>query len=143
MNRVEVTIAPPSRKLSQNAPCTKLSKKRPGEISRCAAYGAAKAAINKAQKQGVTFPLKPLVRVSAVWYQGSRPGIDAYKPLDVFNGWGSLKWAIDGIVDAGLIAADSHDVLDSGSMTFLRTAKEHQGKSQVVLTFEEVGHERA
>lgn len=59
-----------------------------------------------------------------------------YRPLDAGNAVGTLKAAIDGCVDGGLLAGDSHTELQWGACILHRNAKRHQQRSCVVLTFE-------
>lgn len=76
-------------------------------------------------------PLPALV--SAVFYQGATKD-RRYRPLDVGNAITSLKHAIDGLVDAGLLPNDGHKWLNWGSVALFRGAKQHQGRAEVVLT---------
>jgi hypothetical protein len=73
------------------------------------------------------------VRISADFYCG--PTLyPRYRPLDIGNAIGSLKAAVDGLVDAGMSATDSHRDVVWGDVRLLRAKKEHQGRACVVLT---------
>lgn len=50
--------------------------------------------------------IKGAVRVEIVWNMA--PDKNAYHPLDIQNAIASLKAAMDGVVDAGVIEKDSH-----------------------------------
>lgn len=86
-------------------------------------------------------------RVSHEWFMGKCRAEQSvsplrsakrYRPRDIANAIASLKAAIDGIVDAGVIGDDNHKVLQWGDCTLHRDAKSHGGKSCVVLRFEEM-----
>lgn len=87
--------------------------------------------------------LCPPVVVHHTWYmarderEGMRGVPRRYRPLDEGNAIGALKAAIDGIVLAGLLPSDAHNVLRWGDGRLFRTAKEHGGKSCVLLEFVE------
>lgn len=86
-------------------------------------------------------PFDEPVIVSCEWFMGKtaaqKLGADRrYRPLDTANAIASLKAAIDGIVDAGVLTGDSHKHLSWGRTILHRAAKEHGGRACVVLTFE-------
>jgi hypothetical protein len=75
------------------------------------------------------------VRVSAEFFCG--PSVEPrYRPLDIGNAIGSLKAAIDGLVDGGMSPSDSHKDVVWGDVRLFRAKKEHQGRACVVLTME-------
>jgi crossover junction endodeoxyribonuclease RusA len=80
------------------------------------------------------------VVVETEWYMGKSQVEKAtgktvyYRPRDIQNANSSLKGAIDGLVDAGLIPDDNHKWLQWGRCSLYRSEKEHQGKLGVVLT---------
>jgi hypothetical protein len=94
--------------------------------------------------QAHRFQFKKPVVLRHEWYMGKERKEELglipkrYRPLDVGNAIGALKAAIDGLCDAGLLVSDSHDRLKWGECELYRTAKEHGGRSCVVLTFTEV-----
>lgn len=74
--------------------------------------------------------------VRQIWFMG---GVGTgYKPRDKQNAIGSMKAALDGCVDAGLLPDDNHRWLEFGPVTFYRTKKDHGGKAAVVLVFTEL-----
>lgn len=83
-------------------------------------------------------PIRP-VRIDADFYMGADRGLitiarhASYRPLDIANAISSLKGAIDGLVDAGVVPDDSHKWVTWGEVHLYRTKKQHQGKSGVVL----------
>ncbi len=89
-------------------------------------------------RQHPTKPFPGPVRLTVAFYMGGKRNDGRYRPYDVGNGISSLKAACDGIVDSGLIQGDTHKVLTWGEVTFLCTKEEHEGRSCVVLTFEEI-----
>ena len=74
-------------------------------------------------------------QVSVQWFQGPGP---YYKPLDIQNAIGALKYTIDGIVVAGLLPDDSHKHLTWGPVELIRTKKACAGRNGIELTFTEV-----
>ena len=88
--------------------------------------------------------LNPPVKVSHTWYMARDPreamrgATRRYRPLDEGNAIGALKAAIDGVVAAGLLVADSHKVLKWGDGVLHRNAWNHGGRSCVILEFVEV-----
>jgi len=68
--------------------------------------------------------------------RGLKPKPIVYRPLDTMNAIAALKAAIDGIVDAGVLPGDSHKQVQWGDVNLYRTAKEHKGRSCVVLRLE-------
>jgi hypothetical protein len=87
--------------------------------------------------------LKPPVRVHHTWFMGRTTAelvvVDhkRYRPMDEGNAIGALKAAIDGLVDGKVLAGDTAKELRWGDCVMHRTAKEHQGKSGVLLTLVE------
>ncbi len=61
-----------------------------------------------------------------------------YRPLDAANAIGSLKAAIDGLVDAGMTPSDSHEWVHWENPILNRKKKDHGGRCGVVLTITQV-----
>jgi hypothetical protein len=59
-----------------------------------------------------------------------------YHPQDTQNAIASLKACVDSIVDRGWIPDDSARYLEWGTVELLSTAKEHQGRAEVLVTLE-------
>lgn len=110
---------------------------------------------------GVALPsdwVQQKVRISTTWYMGqtdeeialraaknagarSVKGIQRMwavkvRPLDSTNAASCLKGAIDGLVDAGVVPKDDHRWVSMDSPVLLRTAKEHNGRAEIVLKIE-------
>ena len=67
----------------------------------------ARELLSEARVRGILEPLDPCVmRLTLRWYRRAQDGF--YRPLDIGNAIYSLKAAIDGIKDAGLIVDDDH-----------------------------------
>lgn len=136
--RVELTIPLPPKGCAQNTRMHWRVRHKADQISRDEAFGAAlEAYMTHGAFSGP-------VRVHHTWYmarnaaEGARGVPRRYRPLDEGNAIGALKAAIDGVVASGLIRADDHKSLKWGDGVLLRSAKDHQGRSCVVLVFEEV-----
>ena len=91
-----------------------------------------------------------IARVSMIWFMGPNPNEvlfgksckakdRAYHPLDRQNADASMKAAIDGLVDAGMIWKDDHKHLKWGETELMRTKKEHCKQSGVKITVEVIG----
>jgi len=59
-----------------------------------------------------------------------------YRPRDIDNAIASLKPAIDGIVDAGILKDDSAEYLEYGEVNIYRKKAEHQGRAEVQIIIE-------
>ena len=86
-------------------------------------------------------PITKPVLVHHTWYmardENEKP--KRYRPLDEGNAIGALKATIDGMVAAGLLAnGDSHKWVKFGNGLLYRAAKDHGGRSEVEIVFEEV-----
>jgi hypothetical protein len=83
------------------------------------------------------FPVSK-IRIDALFYLNQKQGDpfseSYYFPRDEDNAIASLKAAIDGLVDAGVIANDSRNYMEFGAVKLLRREQEHKGKRCVVLT---------
>lgn len=66
----------------------------------------------------------------------SRHDTRGYHPLDKQNAIASLKAAIDGLVDAGLLPNDSNNKIVWEDPILHRSLKEHKGKAAVLLHIE-------
>jgi len=76
--------------------------------------------------------IKGAVRVEIVWNMA--PDKNAYHPLDIQNAIASLKAAMDGIVDSGVLEGDSHTtVIGFCPVTLNRRKELHKGRSEVIL----------
>lgn len=77
------------------------------------------------------------VRIHAEFFMGPSAGRGrVYRPLDVANAIGSLKAAVDGLVDAGLTPSDSHQWVTWGEVKLRRRKADHGGRCEVVVTLE-------
>jgi hypothetical protein len=96
---------------------------------------------------GYELPLKYKVRIHHDWYLG-RTALESqlgarcpksakhYRPTDEGNAIQALKPAIDGLVDAGVLFDDRAAYVEWGTFTRRSTAKEHEGKCEIILTIE-------
>ena len=84
-------------------------------------------------------PLSHPVTLSAEFYLCRKPNLggDVYHPRDCDNSIASLKNFIDGITDACIILSDAAKNLKIGEVRLYSRAKEHQGRSCVVITLTE------
>lgn len=80
-------------------------------------------------------PPKP-IKVHAHFWCAPVKGDKRYRPLDKGNAIGSLKAAIDGIVDAGVVPSDSHEWLSFGDIELYRTKDKHGGETGLTLVIE-------
>ncbi|RYG35404.1 hypothetical protein EON81_12835 [bacterium] len=72
--------------------------------------------------------------VSTVWLMGATPlQPGRYRPLDEDNARGALKYAVDGLVEAGIIPADDYRTLRQGDCILVREKKHHGGKAMVLV----------
>lgn len=82
-------------------------------------------------------PMVGLVRVRLTVNAGPTQEFDKrYRPLDAQNLIASLKAAIDGIVDAGVLAGDSKQYLCWGEVIFFTRKRQHQGRACIELWLE-------
>lgn len=120
-----ITIPPPTRVLSPNGDrhhWTKVSAAKKDHR----ALTCILAKNQKAKK------VSGKVWIGIDWFMADK---SFYCPLDKQNAIIALKAAIDGLADAGVIDGDGHKIVDSfHPVTLHRTRKEHQGRSEVVLT---------
>lgn len=96
----------------------------------------------KARQAGIRDQANPVpVIVNAAFFCGPTPPIEGprYRPLDAGNAIGSLKAAIDGFVDVGLVPDDSHLWLRFGGVEIFRTKNEHKGHACVMIEIEFTG----
>jgi hypothetical protein len=119
----EIRIPPPPKALAPHAngnshfPKSKATKEH-REIAKLCSLGLKK--------------MPGAVRVEIVWNMA--PDRNAYHPLDIQNAIASLKAAMDGVVDAGVIGADNHrTVIGFCPVTLNREKKLHKGRSEVIL----------
>lgn len=87
------------------------------------------------QEQALAHTRQAIIRAGG---QAKAPRSPAlfYRPLDQQNAISAIKGALDGIVASGLLAGDQHDKLSWGRCELLRTAKQHGGRSCVVIEIE-------
>ena len=64
--------------------------------------------------------------------------VGLYRPDDEGNATASLKAAIDGLVDAGLLRGDTRHDLTWGDYEKLSTAKQHGGRCEIILFLKEL-----
>ena len=129
-----VSISLPEIALSPNKSSHHQAKAKAVKVQRTEAWGKARSAL---QKGG--FSKATRARISAVFLMGQRelyPSTSYYRPRDRQNAISSIKGAVDGLVDAGVLEADSHKYLDWGPVVLKRDAKEHGGKVGVILQIE-------
>lgn len=132
MRSLTVSLNLPQKRLSPNGTAHYQSVGRAKAKARSDANILTTAAM---QASKLKFPFGKC-EVRAVWFMG---GVGSgYKPRDKQNAIASLKAALDGCIDAGLLPNDDHKWLDFGPVTFYRTKKEHGGKAAVVLVFTEL-----
>lgn len=132
--KIEVRISLPPIGCSPNKGGNRMASARARKQQRSATCYAAMAA-----KRAAKFPCLTQARITVEFLMGQRllfPSSHFYRPRDRQNAIASLKGAVDGLVDAGVILDDNHKVLDWGDVTLKRSAKEHQGKAGVILTIE-------
>lgn len=134
MRTLSVSLSLPSPKLSPNARTHWRSMAKHKAQARADAKILTLAAM---QASKLKFPFGKC-EVRMVWYMGGAQS--GYKPRDKQNAIASLKYALDGCIEAGVLPDDSHRWLDFGPVTFLRTKKEHGGRSAVVLVFTELNN---
>ena len=138
MNRkVSIVLPLPPRALSPNRVGHEHWRKRSSaskEYRHIAAVFARRAGIRDSK-----FPVP--VRINAAFFCGPTPPTDGprYRPLDAGNAIGSLKSAIDGFVDAGLVPDDSHTWVRFGSIEIFRSKSEHRGHACVMIEIEFMG----
>lgn len=100
--------------------------------------------IYMAHEQSLNLPSIPKsnttpIRISATFYTFKCIGTDdRYRPRDWDNAIRSLKPAVDGLVDGGLIPDDNHNYLSWGEVKIIPSVKhkDANGKPRVVLTIE-------
>lgn len=122
-----ITVPPPSRVLSPNGykHWRKVSGVKKDHRQLVAILAKEQAA-----------PISGAVEIQIDWYMGNK---SFYCPMDNQNAVSSLKAAIDGIVDAGIIEDDNRKIVKAiHPVNLYRTRKEHQGRSEVVFTIRRV-----
>ena len=72
---------------------------------------------------------------------GQRINDNCFRARDEGNALGSVKAGIDALADAGIVPDDSKKYVRMGSVTLHSTAKEHKGRTGVVLTIETIKKE--
>ena len=104
---------------------------------------AREEAFNAAMEQLLAHgPITKPVMIHHTWYmarderEGMRGVPRRYRPLDEGNAIGALKATVDGIVEAGLIPADSHQWVKWGNGLLFRAQKDHGGRCGVELVLE-------
>ena len=120
---VAVKIPPPGRFCSPNFKGHWSKKAKDGKQSRDDTYLSLK---------GVTTVKLERAIVSVKWYRGKATGL--YRPRDKQNAIASLKWAIDGAIDAGILPDDNADRLSWGEVEII--SGQHTF-GVVILTFTE------
>jgi hypothetical protein len=77
------------------------------------------------------------IKIHATFDMGPSPTKQLlYRPRDIANAISSLKSAVDGFVDAGLVPDDSHQWVSWGDITLNRNAKAHGGRCGVTIRIE-------
>lgn len=128
---LEIEIPLPPKAIAQNARCHWRRKHEATKSHRTAAKFCALAALQR----GYWEPCK--IRIHSEWFMGKKfNGDGLYRPLDIQNAIGSLKAAVDGLIDAGIAESDGHKHVQWGETILHRAAKEHKGKCAVVLRIE-------
>ncbi len=131
-------IAPlPPRELSPNFSGHWSAKARAKKAYREAGFMAAFGIHNTPEWE----PVRPIV-ISPEFYCGPSTfggslGVirtNLYRPTDPDNANASLKSLIDGLIDAGLVPDDSAKWVSLENPKLYRKKKEHQMRSEVVLT---------
>ena len=123
------------------------TKAEPVKEYRALAAGLGAELVGRLRKQGKPVPLPGQVRVHHTWYLGQTLMEKAagakchvkhrnYRPADEGNAIQALKPAIDGLVDAGLLAGDRAEHVTWGEFTRHSTQKAHGGRSMVELELE-------
>jgi hypothetical protein len=96
---------------------------------------------------GPELPLRFKAKIHHDWYLG-RTALESqlgarcpksakhYRPTDEGNAIQALKPAIDGLVDAGVLVDDRAAYVEWGAFTRRSTAKEHEGRCEIILTLE-------
>ena len=131
-----VTVPPVPRDCAQNSHVHWRTRATANKEARYQAQIAGRCESKRAQ-----WRMAHRARISVVWYMARTEG--AYHPLDAGNAWGALKATIDGLVDALIVASDSHRHLEIGEIRLLRAKSEHKGKAEIVLTIERFDNDHA
>lgn len=92
-------------------------------------------AARNAKVRGALQPFEGLVIIDHEWYMGPTPVYDKReRPRDADNRISSLKGAVDGFADAGILKGDTAELVAWGECTAHTVKKHHGGKALVRLT---------
>ena len=150
---IEITIPLPPAALQPHAKGHWRAKAGPTKEYKAIAEAETRNAIQEFAEMftdRLAFPTDNKVRAHHEWFLGKSEHELSYKakgkpcpkskkpyrPRDQANGIQALKAAIDGVVQGGLLTDDAWDYLEWGKGIRHGTAKQHGGRSCVVLRFE-------
>lgn len=125
---LEIIIYRPPVELSPNCRCHWVKKSKAGKNHRTHTTYLARERLRVAQG----WDRNKKVRVDHCWDMSRAQGL--YGPRDEQNAISSLKWAFDGLTDAGVVIDDRHQCLKVGDFSVCKDGSVPKGCIKLTVT---------